>query len=112
MEQQLDTAIEALQGRLPKPGNDTDETAVLHSSGSTVYRAAGDRYLLIEVGNNELNIDLRVRIHALEKLFRQARLRGILDITPGIRSLQIHYDSRVLHREELIACMDACEQPA
>jgi urea carboxylase len=51
-----------------------------------------------------------MRVHAIERLLRQERLKGILDITPGIRSLQIHYDSRVLHREELVACLDCCEQ--
>ena len=50
------------------------------------------------------------RVHALEQLLREQRLPGIVDITPGIRSLQIHYDSRVLPREELIAALDACER--
>jgi urea carboxylase len=111
MQRKLDTTIQTLHGKLPEPYNDVPEPAILHRSGNnTVYRSAGDRYLLIEVGPNELDLDLRVRIHVLEKLFRQERLKGILDITPGIRSLQIHYDSRVLQREELIACLDACEQ--
>ncbi len=110
MERELDVAIDSLSGTLPKPGKDVGEPAILHSTSTAVYRAAGDRYLLIEIGDNELNLDLRVRVHALERLFRQARLRGIIDITPGIRSLQIHYDSRILRREELIACLDACEQ--
>jgi urea carboxylase len=111
MEEELDAALTTLRGSFPKPGESFPEPAVLHRSDSnTVYRAAGDRYLLIEVGANELSIDLRMRIHALEQLFRKERLPGILDITPGIRSLQIHYDSRILAREELIACLDACEQ--
>jgi urea carboxylase len=111
MEQKIDAAIANLTGTLPKPHSDADEPTILHrSSANTVYRSAGDRYLLIEVGANELNIDLRIRIHALEQVFRRERLKGIIDITPGIRSLQIHYDSRVLPREQLIACLDACEQ--
>src|SRR5262249_23518247 len=72
-------------------------------------RASGDRYLLIEVGPNVLDINLRVRVHQLERLLRMQRLRGIIDITPGIRSLQVHYDSGVLPCEELIACLEACE---
>jgi urea carboxylase len=110
METTLDSAIITLNGSLPMPEADAPEPAILHRSGSTVYRAAGDRNLLLEAGPNELNLDLRMRVHAIEKLLRQERLKGILDITPGIRSLQIHYDSRVLHREELIACLDCCEQ--
>jgi urea carboxylase len=110
MERSLDDGILTLNGNLPRPESDIPEPAILHRSGSTVYRAAGDRYLLLESGANELNLDLRMRVHAIERLLRQERLKGILDITPGIRSLQIHYDARVLHREELIACMDCCEQ--
>jgi urea carboxylase len=111
MDLELDAALAFLQRNVPQPHNDVPEPAVLHTSPpNTVYRAAGDRYLLIEVGPNELNIDLRLRIHALEQMLRRERLHGILDITPGIRSLQIHYDSRILARDELIACIDACDQ--
>ncbi len=85
------------------------KTPILHQSGDTVYRTSGDRYLLIEVGPNVLDLNLRFRIHQLERLLRQQHLRGIIDITPGIRSLQVHYDSTALQREELIACLEACE---
>jgi len=85
------------------------QSCVLHAHQDTVYRASGDRYLLIEVGPNVLDINLRVRIHQLERVLRQQYLRGIVDITPGIRSLQVHYDSAVLPREELIACLEACD---
>jgi urea carboxylase len=87
----------------------SDEPAVLHSRDDVVYRASGDRYLLIEIGPNVLDLNLRFRIHQLERFFRQQHLRGIIDITPGIRSLQVHYDSNVLPREQLIACLEACE---
>jgi urea carboxylase len=111
MDRQIYTARNRLRGRIPAPMSDSPENAILHSSEkSAVYRAAGDRYLLIEVGPNELNIDLRMRIHALEQMLRRQPLKGVIDVTPGIRSLHIHYDSRLLRREELIACLDACEQ--
>src|SRR3981081_2532156 len=92
------------------PSAGVREAAVLHpparrgggSRSTTVYRASGDRYLLVENGPNELDLTLRLRVHALEQLLRAQRLNGIIDITPGIRSLQIHYDSRLLHRESLI----------
>jgi urea carboxylase len=82
---------------------------ILHQHDDIVYRASGDRYLLIEVGPNILDLNLRFRIHQLERMLRRQHLRGIIDITPGIRSLQIHYDSGLLRREELIACLQACE---
>jgi urea carboxylase len=49
-------------------------------------------------------------VHALEQALRSAGLRGILDITPGVRSLHIHYDTRVLSRQALLEALDACEQ--
>jgi urea carboxylase len=86
------------------------ETPILHRNRETVYRASGDRYLLIEVGPNVLDLNLRFRIHQLERILRQQYLPGIIDITPGIRSLQVHYDTAALRREELIACLEACEE--
>jgi urea carboxylase len=82
---------------------------ILHQRDDIVYRASGDRYLLIEVGPNVLDLNLRFRVHQLERLLRMQHLRGIVDITPGIRSLQVHYDSTRLDRAELIACLEACD---
>jgi len=87
----------------------SSDTPILHHRDDVVYRSSGDRYLLIELGPNVLDLNLRFRIHQLERLLQQQYLRGIIDITPGIRSLQVHYDSGVLDREELIACLEACE---
>jgi urea carboxylase len=109
MEREIDAAISSLDGGLPPLSDDVREPAVLRRSGTTAYRASGDRYLLVETGPNELDLNLRFRVHALEQLLRDQRLNGIVDITPGIRSLQIHYDSRLLRRESLIESLDACE---
>ena len=87
-----------------------NSSPILHQHQDIVYRASGDRYLLIEFGPNILDLNLRFRVHQIEKLLVRQQLRGIIDITPGIRSLQIHYDSEVLPRAELIASLEACEQ--
>src|SRR5207253_209408 len=75
-----------------------------------VCRADGDRNLLIEYGPNVLDLNLRFRVHALEQNLRGAALPGILDITPGIRSLQVHYDSRLLTREALLEAVDQADR--
>jgi urea carboxylase len=71
-----------------------------------VYRQSGDRNLLIEYGPLVLDLNLRFRVHALMEWVQSAvakgKLPGILDLTPGIRSLQIHFDSRVLARDALV----------
>ena len=76
---------------------------------SVTYRRAGDAYLLIEYGPIVLDIALRFRVHALMQAVAHAiemnHLCGIVDLTPGIRSLQIHYDPRLLPLEDLTAAL-------
>ena len=101
--------------RSEKPGN-----AVLHripesaSSVQVTYRQSGDKYLLIEYGPPILDLNLRFRAHALMTWLQQCidkqELSGILDLTPGIRSLQIHFDSRRLAREKLLEMLIAGEK--
>jgi urea carboxylase len=67
-----------------------------------VYRRAGDAYLLIEYGPIVLDFALRFRAHALMSAVEARKLAGILDLTPGIRSLQIHYDPIALPLEDLL----------
>jgi urea carboxylase len=67
-----------------------------------VYRQAGDKYLLVEYGPLVLDLNLRFRVHALTTWLQARRLAGIIDLTPGIRSLQVHFDSRMLPLEELL----------
>ena len=54
----------------------------------------------------ELDIALRLRVHVLAEAVTQAHLPGIIDLTPGIRSLQIHYDSTTLSRRDLLDALD------
>jgi urea carboxylase len=61
-----------------------------------VYRRSGDCNVLIEFGELNLDLVLRFRVHALMLQIQKERsageLPGIVDLTPGIRSLQVHYD--------------------
>jgi urea carboxylase len=70
------------------------------------YRRAGDDYLLVEFGDLVLDINLRFRVHALMQAIEQARLQGVIDLTPGIRSLQVHFDHRRLPMARLVALID------
>jgi urea carboxylase len=71
-----------------------------------VVRQAGDRYLLVEFGPLVLDIELRLRVHVLMQALRSridaCTLTGIVDMTPGIRSLQLHFDPTKVSRETLI----------
>lgn len=89
---------------------------VLHRTPETdnpvavVYRRAGDKYLLIEYGPLVLDLNLRFRVHALMTHLQAMAVPGILDLTPGIRSLQVHYDSRVLPLAQLMDLLLAAEK--
>ncbi|GIE76946.1 urea carboxylase [Actinoplanes philippinensis] len=59
---------------------------------AVTYRRSGDDNLLVEYGPMTLDLGLRMRGHALMQRLRAENLDGVLDLTPGIRSLQIHVD--------------------
>lgn len=84
-------------------GTDEHETGV-------VYRAAGDNYVLVEYGPMELDIRLRFRAHALMLWLRDEGHPAILELTPGIRSLQVHYDSQRLSQQDLLALLTGAEK--
>ncbi len=74
-----------------------------------VCRASGDRYLLIEYGEPVLDLNLRFRVQALLEWLEREKPAGIIEATPGIRSLQIHYDSGLLRRAELLTLIERAE---
>ena len=69
------------------------------------YRQAGDKYILIEYGDNVLDLALRFRVHALMENLKANPVPGTLELSPGVRSLQIHYDSRRIGQADLVATL-------
>ncbi|MEC8859075.1 MAG: urea carboxylase [Pseudomonadota bacterium] len=67
-----------------------------------VCRLAGDHFLLIEVGPMVLDIPRRFRVHALMLALEEQDIAGVRELTPGIRSLQIHYDSQKIQLSQLL----------
>lgn len=55
-------------------------------------RCSGDDNLLVEYGEMELNLLYRFQIHHLMIAIKENGPLPIIDLTPGIRSLQIHFD--------------------
>jgi urea carboxylase len=74
-----------------------------------VIRQDGDANVLCELGPPTLDFALRFRVHALAQALTRLRVPGILDLTPGIRSLQVHHDDRVLPRERLLELITEAE---
>ncbi|ROO30001.1 urea carboxylase [Salinisphaera japonica] len=75
-----------------------------------VYRRAGDDFLLIEFGAMQLAIGLRFRAHAWMLWLQEHPLAGVAELTPGIRSLQIHYDPARLSQAALLAHLGQAAQ--
>ena len=76
-----------------------------------LYRQAGDHYILIEYGPMHLDLRLRFRVHYLiEELRHVHPVQGIIELSPGVRSLQVHYDSRVINQKELLQALLSAEE--
>lgn len=71
-----------------------------------VCRLAGDHFLLIEVGPIVLDIPRRFKVHALMLELERLGIKGVRELTPGIRSLQVHYDSQQIQVTELIEIIE------
>ncbi|MGW2785591.1 5-oxoprolinase/urea amidolyase family protein [Streptomyces populi] len=75
---------------------------ILARDGDVTYRRSGDDNLLVEFGPMQLDLALRMRVHALMEAVAAAGLDGVTDLTPGIRSLQIQADPGRLPQRELL----------
>jgi urea carboxylase len=82
----------------------SDETPLV------VYRRAGDEYLLVEYGPPALDLALRLRVHLLVSAIEQRKLPGIIDLTPGIRSLQVHYAADRWDADKLVTQLMGIER--
>ncbi|WP_328876112.1 urea carboxylase [Streptomyces sp. NBC_00287] len=69
---------------------------------SVTYRRSGDDNLLVEYGPMQLDLSLRMRVHALAEALAAREVDGIVDLTPGIRSLQVQTDPDVLPQDKLL----------
>ncbi|WP_234531451.1 5-oxoprolinase/urea amidolyase family protein [Streptomyces shenzhenensis] len=78
---------------------------VLARDGDVTYRRSGDDNLLVEFGPMQLDLALRMRVHALMEAVTAADLPGVTDLTPGIRSLQIRTDPSVLAQAGLLSAV-------
>ncbi len=117
MERAMEESIAALRSCSPLPREAGGrQSAILPSSltpqassPQVRYRQAGDKYLLVEYGDLVLDLELRFRVHSLMEWLRRARIDGVQELTPGIRSLQIHYDSRVISQRKLLDVLERAE---
>ncbi len=89
------------------------ERAASGTAPRVQYRMAGERYLLVEYGPLELDLNLRFHVHSLEQWLlkhkQSGQLKGLTDTIPGVRTLLIQYEPRTLPLPELMRVLDAAE---
>ncbi|PPF65051.1 urea carboxylase [Clavibacter michiganensis] len=86
-----------------------DRLEATEARPSVTYRRDGDDNLLVEYGDLTLDLGLRMRVHALMERLQSESPRGVLELTPGIRSLQIHTDSSELKATALAGLLRELE---
>ena len=59
------------------------------------FLPAGDRYLLIEFGN-EMNLEVNFMAHGLAALVASEKPRGVIETAPAFASLLVHYEPVVV----------------
>ncbi|MCW2765249.1 MAG: uahA [Nocardioides sp.] len=96
-------------------GGDGDDGVIarLAATGDrpeVTYRRDGDDNLLVEYGEQVLDLGLRMRVHALMTRLEETAPPGMLDLTPGIRSLQVHVDASVASATRLAGLLREIEE--
>ncbi|KAF7584356.1 urea carboxylase [Clavispora lusitaniae] len=92
-----DKAIDTLSGDLPDfaalPAPEEPVLARLEKSAapSIVYRQAGDRYILVEYGENTMDLNVAYRVHKLIEMVEQLSVHGVVEMSRGVRSVLIEY---------------------
>ncbi|MGB2247621.1 MAG: urea carboxylase [Alcanivorax sediminis] len=111
-----DACVSALSEPVKQVGPAPITTPILNTLSEdevgvdVVYRAGGDRYLLVEYGPLVLDLRLRFRADALMLWLEEQKLDGVIELTPGIRSLQVHFDPQILSRDALLETLANAER--
>jgi urea carboxylase len=69
------------------------------------YRQSGEDNVLIEYGEPTLDLALRFRVQALLDALQADPPPEVIDLTPGVRSLQVHFDSRRTSRGRIMQAL-------
>jgi urea carboxylase len=94
--------------RIPQPSVRTDNPSILLELPASANHAAlcvrrsGQSNLLVEFGSAVLDLVLRFQVQALLEELQSRRIAGLLDLTPGIRSLQIHFDPERVRQQQVL----------
>jgi urea carboxylase len=103
-----DGGILARRGSPPAGGIDRPDEAG-DDRPAIVFRRQGDDHLLVELQPNVLDLGLRLRVHALAAAIEADALGGVVELTEGIRALQVRLDPAAISPREAVAAIERLE---
>lgn len=112
-----DAAIDTLLGSVPSLDGlelPSPEDPVLRRIPASaqfpqiVYRQAGDRYVLVEYGDNAVDLNMLYRAHRLIGMVRDLKVEGVVEMSRGVRLVLIEYNGPT--QDALVATMLALEK--
>ena len=107
-------SLKELNDDLILPRFEDPVLAIVEKSSVTApkvtYRQAGDRYILIEYGEIKMDLNLSYRIHCLIQLVEQYQTIGIVEMSQGVRSVLVEFDSYKISQSMLLKTLLAYEE--
>jgi urea carboxylase len=77
--------------------------------GRVTYRRAGESAVLVEFGEPVIDLRSRARVHGLQEALLAEAIDGVLDLTPGVRSLHVQHDTRLIGTPALLGVLAGLE---
>lgn len=117
LKKEQDIAIETLRGSFPVVEKilSRHENPILSEfkpsaiAPRVIYRQAGDRYILVEYGENVLDLNVNYRIEKLIQMVNEDKTLGIVEMSQGVRSVLIEYNSEI-SQKKLVEILIAYEK--
>jgi urea carboxylase len=78
--------------------------------GTVTYRRAGENAVLVEMGEDSLDLRSRVRVHVLQQALAREPVAGLGTITAGVRSLHVQHDPDRVSCEAVVEALEDLER--
>ena len=102
-------SLQLVLGTTTRDGGVLDRWEADDDRPAVCWRRSGDEHLLVEYGPMVLDLGLRFRVQALHERLAELGEAGIVETTPGMRSLQVHVDPDRLPVTEALRLLQAIE---
>lgn len=79
---------------------------ILYEGHEVRIRQAGQEWLLLEFGDAVIDIGMRILIGDFIRMLGASDLPGIVELTPGVRSLLLRFDTQLWTHDALVRALD------